>query len=682
LLVKRDVVRHNYPHCWRCGSPLIYLSSRQWFLSVKRIKELMIKGNNKVNWKPRWAGESRFGDWLENAEDWCISRTKIWGTPLPVWRCEKCGEIKVISSKSQLEEAEIKPDEIKLFRPWVDRVMFRCGRCGGLMKREPFVMDTWLDSGMAHTASIDGLRNRELFRKLFPYDLITEAIDQTRGWFYTLLFTSTLLYGEPPYKTVLNQGHVLDAEGRKMSKSRGNVIWAMDIMGKYGADPLRFYLISKSAPWDNMNFVEGELKQVVQDLNILWNVFSFALTYFELDKYDPERITVESVSRHLRPEDRWILSKVNSLCRQVTGHLRSLDIHSAARELKDFILEDLSRLYVRSVRRRVWVEEESWDKIAVYATLYYVLKKLVLMLAPITPYLAEKLYQQLRLRDDPESVHLCDWPKPDAELINEEIEDCMEIARITISEAVALRQKHGRKLRWPVKAVILSPRSSRAEKALEKLEDFIKSQINAMELKILEVGERPEGIKIICRPIYERLGPRLGDRVREVAERLSRMNGELIRSELESSGSIKLLMSDGTTVELLEEDLSFEEILPDNLGKIEGRFADIYIDFSETRDIVAQSLAREIIRRVQVMRKELDLVISDYIEATIAAEDEEDLELLRGMREYIMEEVRAKSINLVSGRLEKPEGYVREWMIEGKRYLIAISKIREAEGSR
>ncbi|MEM3897489.1 MAG: DUF5915 domain-containing protein, partial [Nitrososphaerota archaeon] len=296
--------------------------------------------------------------------------------------------------------------------------------------------------------------------------------------------------------------------------------------------------------------------------------------------------------------------------------------------------------------------------------------------------LAEKLYQQLRLRDDPESVHLCDWPKPDAELINEEIEDCMEIARITISEAVALRQKHGRKLRWPVKAVILSPRSSRAKKALEKLEDFIKSQINAIELKILEVGERPEGIKIVCRPVYERLGPRLGGRVREVAERLSRMNGELVRSELESSGSIKLLMSDGTTVELSEEDLSFEEILPDNLGKIEGRFADVYVDFSETRDIVAQSLAREIIRRVQVMRKELDLVVSDYIEATIAAEDEEDLELLRGMREYIMEEVRAKSINLVSGRLEKPEGYVREWMIEGKRYLIAISKIREVEGSR
>jgi isoleucyl-tRNA synthetase len=682
LLVKRDVVKHNYPHCWRCGSPLIYLSSRQWFLSVKRIKELMIEGNKRVNWKPRWAGESRFGDWLANAEDWCISRTKIWGTPLPVWRCERCGEIKVVSSKRQLEEAEVKPDEVRLFRPWVDRVMFRCGKCGGLMKREPFVMDTWLDSGMAHTASIDGLRNRDLFRKLFPYDFITEAIDQTRGWFYTLLFTSTLLYGQPPYKTVLNQGHVLDAEGRKMSKSRGNVIWAMDIMSKYGADPLRFYLVSKSAPWENMNFVEDELKQVIQDLNILWNVFSFALTYFELDKYDPERVGVESVKRYLRMEDRWILSKVNSLCRQVTSHLKSLDIHSAARALKDFILEDLSRLYVRSVRRRVWIEEESWDKIAVYATLYYVLKKLILMLAPITPYLAEKLYQQLRLRDDPESVHLCDWPKPDEEMIDEEIEDCMEVARITISEAVALRQKHGRKLRWPVKVVMLVPRSARARKALERLADFIKPQVNTIDLRILEVGEKPEGIKIACKPVYERLGPRLGGRVKEVAERLSRVNGELVRSEIESSGSFKLILGDGAPVELTEEDVSFEEELPNNLGKIEGRFADIYIDFSETRDIVAQSLAREIIRRIQVMRKELDLMISDYIEATIAVEDEEDLELLQEMRGYIMEEVRAKSINLVLGKPEKLEGYVKEWMVEGKKYTVAISRIREAEGSR
>ena len=679
LLLKHDTIRHNYPHCWRCGSPLIYLSSRQWFLSVKRIKKLMIEGNKKILWRPRWAGEHRFGDWIENAEDWCISRTKIWGTPLPIWRCERCGEIKIVSSKKQLEEAEVKPDEIRLLRPWVDRVMFRCRKCGGWMKREPFVMDTWLDSGMAHTASIDGLRNQDLFKKLFPYDFITEAIDQTRGWFYTLLFTSTLLYGEPPYKTVLNQGHVLDAEGRKMSKSKGNVIWAMETMSRYGADPLRLYLASKAAPWENMNFVESELEQVIQELNILWNVFSFTLTYFELDRFDPERVSVEALERHLRPEDKWIISRVNSLNRHVTRHLKSLDIHSAVRALREFIVEELSRLYVRAVRRRVWVEEETWDKIAVYATLYYVLRKLILMIAPITPYLAEKLYQQLRLRDDPESVHLCGWPKPDERLIDEELEDDMEVARATISEAISLRQKRGRKLRWPVKALILSPRSSRAQKSLKKLSEFIKSQVNALELKILEVGEKPEDIKLIAKPVYQSIGPKFGAYVREIAERLEKIGGEHVRSEIEAQGSFKLVLSGGKVVELSEEDLTFEEALPRELGKLEGRFADIYVDFSETRDIVAQSLAREIIRRIQVMRKELDLMISDYITATIVVRDADDLKLLEEMKDYIMEEVRASDLEICSEEPRETKGYAKDWSIEGKKVKLIVAKA-EAEG--
>ena len=675
LLLKRDKVRHNYPHCWRCGSPLIYLSSRQWFLSVKRIKKLMIEGNRRVFWKPRWAGEHRFGDWLENAEDWCITRTKIWGTPPPIWRCEKCGEIKVVSSKRELGEAEIKPEVIKLLRPWVDRVMFRCGKCGGWMKREPYVMDTWLDSGMAHTASIDGLRNKDLFKKLFPYDFITEAIDQTRGWFYTLLFTSTLLYGEPPYRSVLNQGHVMDAQGRKMSKSRGNVIWAVDVMERYGADPLRFYLASKSAPWENMNFVEREVEQTIQELNILWNVFSFALTYFELDKFDPERIRVESVQKHLKPEDRWILSKVNGLTSRVTSCLKTYDIHSAVRALRDFIVDDLSRLYVRAVRRRVWIEEETWDKLAVYATLYYVLKRLVLLLAPVTPYLAEKLYQSLRLGDDPESVHLCKWPRPDAEFVDEELEDDMEIARATVSEAIALRQKHGRKLRWPVKSLILSPKSPKNRKSLEKLAEFIKSQVNALELKILDVGEKPEEVEVLVKPVYERLGPRLRSGLREVEERLRMLGEDRVRSELERSGRLKLILSDGRSVELTEEDLSFEEALPENLAKIDGRFADIYIDLSETRDIAAQSLAREVIRRIQVMRKELDLVISDYIDAVIIAPDEEDLKLLDEVREYIREEVRARNLTIALSAEKRIErAYEKTWNIGGKEFRMIIAK--------
>ncbi|MCD6592400.1 MAG: isoleucine--tRNA ligase [Thaumarchaeota archaeon] len=675
LLLKRDKVRHNYPHCWRCGSPLIYLSSKQWFLSVKRIKKLMIEGNKKILWKPKWAGEHRFGDWLENAEDWCITRTKIWGTPLPIWRCERCGEIRIVSSKKELEEAEVKPPEIRLLRPWVDRVMFRCRKCGAWMKREPFVMDTWLDSGMAHTASIDGLHNQDLFKKLFPYDFITEAIDQTRGWFYTLLFTSTLLYGEPPYRSVLNQGHVMDAQGRKMSKSRGNVIWAMDMMEKYGADPLRLYLASKAAPWENMNFVEREVEQIIQELNILWNVFSFTLTYFELDKFDPERISVESIQKYLKPEDKWILSKINSLTSHVTSNLKAYNIHSAVRAIRDFIVEDLSRLYVRAIRRRVWIEEETWDKKAVYATLYYVLRKLTLLIAPITPYLAEKLYQEIKLRDDPESVHMCSWPRPDEEFVDEELEDDMEIARTTISEAIALRQKHGRKLRWPIKTLILAPHSPKIQKSLKKLDEFIKSQVNALDLRILNVGEKPEGVRIRVKPLYEKLGPKLKKDLGEVVERLSRMDGEYVKSELESQGALKLVLSNGRSVELSEEDLSFEEELPENLGKISGRFADIYIDLSETREIVARSLAREVIRRIQVMRKEMNLNISDYINAVVVLRDEEDLQLLNEMKDYIMEEIRGKSLTITLDEKKSLEGgYEKTWNIEGKDYRMIIAR--------
>lgn len=673
LLIKEGRILHTYPHCWRCGSPLIYLSSRQWFLSIKRIKPIMIEENKKVLWRPPWAGEHRFGDWLENAEDWCISRTKFWGTPLPVWRCEKCGELKIVESRAELEKAEVKPSTIRLLRPWIDQVMFKCHKCGGWMRREPFVLDTWLDSGMAHTASIDGLRNQDLFKKLFPYDFVTEAIDQTRGWFYTLLFTSTLLYEKAPYKTVLNQGHVMDAEGKKMSKSRGNVVWAAETIERFGADPTRLYLVSKSAPWDNMNFVHSEIEQVIQELNILWNVFSFATTYFELDKYDPERVKVEALEKHLKPEDRWILSRINTLTREVSRSLDNLNIHSAARALREFIVDELSRLYVRAVRRRVWVEEQTWDKLAVYATLYYVLRRLISLLAPFTPYLAEKLYGYLKIKGDPESVHMLPWPHIDEEWVDEELEDMMEVVRHTVSEALALRQKAGRKLRWPVKALILAPTSQRARKALTKLKDFLKSQVNALEVEVLEVGGKPSGVKAAVKPVYSRLGPRLGKNLKEVVERLGAMDAEALRSKLESEGSIKLMLSDGSVVELGAEDLEFKEKLPENLVRDVGRFAEIYIDLTETKEIVAASLAKEIIRRVQIMRKEMGLMVSDYVEVEVFLDDEEKAELLRSVEAFIAEETRARSfkVNVGAGAAE---GHVKEWKIEGERVKIAVRK--------
>ena len=673
LLIWEGKILHNYPHCWRCGMPLLYLSSRQWFIKVGRIKEIMIRENKKVSWKPAWAGYHRFGDWLENAEDWCISRTKVWGTPLPIWICTNCREKKVVGSKDELLKAEVKPAEIRLLRPWVDHVKFKCPRCGGLMKRDIFVMDTWLDSGMAHTASIDATYDQELFKKLFPYDFITEAIDQTRGWFYTLIFTSCLLYGQAPYKIVLNQGHVMDAEGKKMSKSKGNVIWAMEAVEKYGADPLRLYLVSKSAPWDNMNFVPKEVEEIIQELNILWNVFSFATTYFEIDHFKPEEIDIYKVKKYLELEDRWIISRINNLVKIFTRKIEELEIHSAARVLREFIVEDLSRLYVRSIRRRVWIEEQTWSKLAVYATLYYVLKKLNTLIALLTPYIAEKLYQQLRLSEDPESVHMLKWPKEDEEWINDELEDMMEIARQTLSDALALRQKAGKKLRWPVKAYILSPNSLKIKKAFENLREFLKMQLNTAELQILDVGERHPKVKSNVKPVYSLLGPKYGKKMKEIVERIKVIDTEKMRESLETNGFIELMLSDGNLVKIESSEVEFEEMLPENIRKTEGRFAIIYLDVTETKDLIAISIAREVIRRIQTMRKEMNLQVTDYISVEIVVPDEEWRDYLESTRELIKEETRCKYLEIkVTGIVE---GYMKDWEIEGDLVKIGVRKM-------
>jgi len=673
LLIWEGKILHNYPHCWRCGMPLLYLSSRQWFIKVGRIKEIMIRENKKVSWKPAWAGYHRFGDWLENAEDWCISRTKVWGTPLPIWICTNCREKKVVGSKDELLKAEVKPAEIRLLRPWVDHVKFKCPRCGGLMKRDIFVMDTWLDSGMAHTASIDAIYDQELFKKLFPYDFITEAIDQTRGWFYTLIFTSCLLYGQAPYKIVLNQGHVMDAEGKKMSKSKGNVIWAMEAVEKYGADPLRLYLVSKSAPWDNMNFVPKEVEEIIQELNILWNVFSFATTYFEIDHFKPEEIDIYKVKKYLELEDRWIISRINNLVKIFTRKIEELEIHSAARVLREFIVEDLSRLYVRSIRRRVWIEEQTWSKLAVYATLYYVLKKLNTLIALLTPYIAEKLYQQLRLSEDPESVHMLKWPKEDEEWINDELEDMMEIARQTLSDALALRQKAGKKLRWPVKAYILSPNSLKIKKAFENLREFLKMQLNTAELQILDVGERHPKVKSNVKPVYSLLGPKYGKKMKEIVERIKAIDTEKMRESLETNGFIELMLSDGNLVKIESSEVEFEEMLPENIRKTEGRFAIIYLDVTETKDLIAISIAREVIRRIQTMRKEMNLQVTDYISVEIVVPDEEWRDYLESTRELIKEETRCKYLEIkVTGIVE---GYMKDWEIEGDLVKIGVRKM-------
>ncbi|PUA31996.1 MAG: isoleucine--tRNA ligase [Candidatus Terraquivivens tikiterensis] len=677
LLVKEGKVVHAYPFCWRCGTPLIYLASRQWFLRIDRIKKKMLEENSKVRWQPQWAGMGRFGDWIASAEDWCISRTKVWGTPLPVWICTNCGAKKVIGSRAELEGAIKKPEKVRLLRPWIDEFVFRCEKCGGEMRRDQFVLDTWLDSGVAHFASVDYLRDKSLFTKLFPYDFITEAIDQTRGWFYTLLFTSVLYFGKAPFTSVLNQGHVLDSEGKKMSKSKGNVVWAMDAFDRFGVDPLRLYLASKAKPWDTINFVPTEVDRVAEDLNILWNVFAFAKTYFDLDRFDPERYQIRAMIRYADPVDRWLLSRINSLVKVVTSSLEDLEICTAAKALRSFVVEDLSRVYIRSIRRRIWVEKATVEKLTAYSVLFYVMRRLVALLAPFVPYLAEYLFSVVKQKEDPESVHLLRWPKADEEFIDQELEDSMDIVQSVLSSILAARQKAGRKLRWPVKSVTLVPKSLRAKQALSLFKDYLRSQANAEDVLITEVGERPSWLRRKAKPVLSSLGPKFGPRLGSVLRAIHSIPAEKLEDDILDDGVASITLQDGTRVELTSSDVSFSDDVPEHISHDEGRFADAYVDLTETESIKLMSLANELIRRIQVMRREIDLDVEDVVECVLASDSKELAEVVGRMGDYIEEETRTR-LKIHDPSFKPGEQFYRkDWSIGQIQVSIALSKERK-----
>ncbi|MEM1975016.1 MAG: isoleucine--tRNA ligase [Candidatus Caldarchaeum sp.] len=676
LLVKRAEIVHSYPHCWRCGSKLIYLASVQWFLRVDRIKQRMVEENRSVKWWPEWAGSNRFGDWLLNAQDWCISRSKIWGTPLNVWRCESCGEKHVVGSRAELEEAVEKPAVKRLHRPWVDQYVFKCEKCGGLMKRVPFVLDTWIDSGVAFYASIDALRNTELFKKLFPYDFITEAIDQTRGWFYTLLFTSTLLTGKAPFKSVLNQGHVLDEFGKKMSKSRGNVIWAEDAFSTYGVDPLRIYLVSKAEPWSTINFVPSEVRETAEDLNILWNIFAFASTYQKLDKFDPRTHKLTNYMHLLRPEDKWILSRVNDLVAKVTNSLEEMEIHRAVREIMSFIVEDLSRTYLRSVRRLAWTEAETPEKMAAYACLHYVLRRTLLLLAPFAPYTAEILYQLQKTETDKESIHLEKWPQIDTELYSPKTIEQMNIVKEVLTAILAARQKGGRKLRSPVARVVVAAKTQECLKALEAFHSFVKESVNTEVLEVLPPDREFAELKWVVEADLARLGPMLGRKLPELLAYLKQADGSSLRKELETEKGLRIKFSDMERF-LPAEFFKIHAQAPSNYSTADTAAATVYVDLSVSRELEAVSAARELIRRIQVMRKEANLDILEKIECIVQLDDQAFKSLLTEKKSYIETETRSRIV-FTDPATPLPDGYfVRSWDVDGVEMRIGFRRLAD-----
>ena len=676
LLVWSGEIEHEYPLCWRCDTPLLYRVDKQWFLKVSLLRERLVEENKKVSWVPRWAGENRFGEWLANAEDWCISRARIWGTPLNIWKCQKCGNIKVIGTREELKQhAKKLPSHFELHRPWIDEVILNCEKCGADMVRVSFVVDCWLDSGVAHAASLNYLKNQELFKKLYPFDFITEAVDQTRGWFYSLLVTSTILFGRSPYKRVLCQGHVLDKFGQKMSKSRGNVVWAEDSIKVYGADVLRAYLLWKITPEDALLFDPEELRQIRRLLGIIWNVFTFATTYMTLDNFKPEDWSLEKVWDHLKSEDRWVLSRCQQVIRKVTENLETFQLHKALREIFDFMVEDVSRFYIRLIRRRTWIETKEMEKFAAYTTLYKVLIETLKLLSPFVPHFTEALFRYVSSEGEPESVHMLNWPTPEEKLVDKNLEKDFEVCRETVKAVLTARQKKGFKLRWPTRSVTIIPVNSEVKNSLLRLKDVLTRQINTKELVVLDADTKPSFLHVDLKP-NPSLGSKLKSLTPKVLDSLSRMESKTLTDQILKEGFVKIEV-DGKEFILTKEDFRIVEKVPENISREDFVYGSVFVDVTKTQEIVAEAFAKEVVRRAQLMRKEMQLNIEDYVDASIGCEDPESRKLLKSMEDYVKTEVRIRNLDITSLDEVKlvEDSYLKEWFVEEEKIKIRLKKV-------
>jgi len=662
LLFKADTIRHRYGFCWRCKTPIIYLATQQWFLKITEIKDKMLKEIERVEWIPSWAGESRFRNWIENAKDWTISRQRYWGIPLPIWICEKCGQIKVIGSIDELKE-NISQEELKgdfIHRPYVDKIILKC-ECGSKMRRTPDVLDVWIDSGVAGWASLYYPKEKKLFNKWFPYDFITEGHDQTRGWFYSQLGCGIIALDQVPYQKVLMHGFTLDEEGRKMSKSLGNVVEPEEVIEKYGVDVLRFYLLWANKPWEDLKFVWEELKNINKMFNILWNVYVFATTYMVLDDFNPH----EHKEFKFRPEDQWILSRINSVAENVTNALEKLLFHKATRELHDFIVEDLSRWYVRLIRSRTWIEKDDPDKIAAYYALYNVLETLILIMSPITPHLTEDIYQNLVRGADPnvpESIHMIEW-KYHPRFIDKDLEDKMDIIRDVIEACARARDKAKYKLRWPVKNITVVSEDKKILEAVKSLKSVVIDQANTKKLDVTLEFER---MKINAKPNPKTLGPRLRGDMPLAMKKLQETDGLEIKSILEQEGSYKLKIKD-KEIQLGKEDIIFETELPEDIVTAKFDGGSVFVDTELTHEILSEAMARELIRRIQDMRKDLDLDVEAHINVDIKCSNKFK-RLVEPHEEFIKNEVRAKTLSFKGEKI----GYVKKWKISDEKLTISI----------
>ncbi len=666
LLYDAPKFEHDYPFCWRCDTPLIYYARESWFIKMTAVKDDLIRNNNTINWIPESIGKGRFGDWLNNIQDWGVSRNRYWGTPLNIWECEGCGHMESIGSRQELAERSGNPDAagIELHRPYIDEVTFTCPDCGRTMHRVPEVIDCWFDSGaMPFAQHHYPFENKELFEQQFPAKFISEAVDQTRGWFYSLLAESTLLFNKAPYENVIVLGHVQDENGQKMSKSKGNAVDPFEALATYGADAIRWYFYINSAPWLPNRFhgdavIEGQRKF----MGTLWNTYAFFVLYADIDGFDPTKYTLDYDS--LSVMDRWLLSKLSSCVKTVDSCLENYKIPEAAKALQNFV-DEMSNWYVRRSRARFWAKGMEQDKINAYMTLYTALVTIAKAASPMIPFMTEDIYQNLvRTVDDkaPESIHLCDFPEVNPAWIDEDLEKNMEEVLAVVVLGRAARNASGVKNRQPVGRMFVS--------GAAQLDDFFKEIIED-ELNVKEVifsEDVSEFTSYTFKPQMRILGPKYGKLLGMIGKTLAAVDGSAAKKQLDEDG-ILTIEAGGEKIDLTPEELLISMSQKEGYVSQADRGVTVVLDINLTPALIEEGFVREIISKVQTMRKEAGFEVTDHI-ALSACGNDRIREIMTGHQDEIKKDVLADNISF-----DEEKGYSKEWNINKEKVLLCVEKL-------
>ncbi|MGN0326419.1 MAG: isoleucine--tRNA ligase [Lachnospiraceae bacterium] len=665
LLFDAPKFEHSYPHCWRCDTPLIYYARESWYIKMTAVKEQMIANNNKINWIPESIGKGRFGDWLENLQDWAISRNRYWGTPLNIWECE-CGHMHSVGSRQELAELSGNPEnaKVELHRPYIDAVTFPCPKCGKTMHRVPEVIDCWFDSGaMPFAQHHYPFENKELFEAQYPAQFISEAVDQTRGWFYSLLAESTLLFDSPCYQNVIVLGHVQDKNGQKMSKSKGNAVDPFEALEKFGADAIRWYFYINSAPWLPNRFHEDAVVEGQRNfMGTLWNTYAFFVLYANIDDFDAAKYTLEYDK--LPVMDKWLLSKLNTVVGEVDSDLENYRIPEAARALQEFV-DEMSNWYVRRCRERFWAKGMEQDKINAYMTLYTALVTIAKAAAPMVPFMAEEIYQNLVRSVDPsakESIHLCDFPAVDEKFIDKDLEANMEAVLKIVVLGRAARNASNIKNRQPIGRMYV--------KADNKLDDFYRTIIEEeLNVKAVEFKDDVRDFtSYTFKPQLKTVGPKYGKQLGGIQKYLAAVDGNEAMDQLNKEGALKFDV-DGVTVTLAKEDLLITMAQKEGFASEADGGVTVVLDTNLSEELIEEGFAAEVISKIQTMRKDSGFEVMDHIKVAVSGNDK--------IAAIVKKNEPAIAGKVLADAIEEGTTYAinKEWNVNGEKVVISVEKL-------